>query len=39
MFATSWPILAGGFAITVVVLAISILGDSVRDALDPEVNQ
>lgn len=37
MFATSWPILSGGLAITVVVLAISILGDSVRDALDPEI--
>jgi peptide/nickel transport system permease protein len=36
MFATQWPILAGGLAITVVVLAISILGDSVRDVLDPE---
>ena len=38
MFATQWPILAGGLAITVVVLAISILGDSVRDVLDPETN-
>ncbi|PRX04703.1 ABC transporter permease [Martelella mediterranea] len=37
MFATSWPILAGGMAITVVVLAISVVGDAVRDALDPEV--
>ncbi len=36
MFATSWPILAGGLAITVVVLAISVLGDRVRDVLDPE---
>ena len=27
MFATSWPILSGGMAITVVVLAISVLGD------------
>lgn len=36
MFATQWPILAGGMAITVVVLAISVLGDSVRDVLDPE---
>ncbi len=39
MFSTQWPILAGGFAITVVVLAISILGDSVRDVLDPETSQ
>lgn len=39
MFATQWPILAGGLTITVVVLAISILGDSVRDTLDPETSQ
>jgi peptide/nickel transport system permease protein len=39
MFATQWPILAGGLAITIVVLGISILGDSVRDVLDPETNQ
>jgi peptide/nickel transport system permease protein len=36
MFATQWPIVAGGLAITIVVLAISVLGDSVRDVLDPE---
>lgn len=36
MFATQWPIVAGGAAITIVVLAISIIGDSVRDVLDPE---
>ncbi|MDP2081303.1 MAG: ABC transporter permease [Pseudotabrizicola sp.] len=39
MFATQWPIFAGGLAITIVVLAISIIGDSVRDHLDPETNQ
>ncbi len=39
MFATQWPIAAGGLAITIVVLAISIIGDSVRDFLDPETNQ
>lgn len=38
MFATPWPILAGGTAITLVVLAISIIGDAVRDTLDPELN-
>lgn len=38
IFASSWPIIAGGMAITVVVLAISIIGDAVRDALDPEIN-
>jgi peptide/nickel transport system permease protein len=36
IFATSWPIFAGGFAITIVVLAISVIGDAVRDVLDPE---
>lgn len=39
MFATQWPIIAGGLAITIVVLAISTVGDSVRDFLDPETNQ
>ena len=39
MFATQWPIIAGGLAITVVVLSISILGDSTRDVLDPETSQ
>ncbi len=39
MFATQWPIVAGGLAITVVVLAISLIGDSVRDVLDPETGQ
>lgn len=37
MFATPWPILTGGLAITIVVLAISTIGDAVRDALDPEI--
>jgi peptide/nickel transport system permease protein len=39
MFATQWPIVAGGLAITIVVLSVSIIGDSVRDVLDPETNQ
>jgi peptide/nickel transport system permease protein len=39
MFATSWPIYAGGLAITVVVLAISLIGDRLRDVLDPETGQ
>jgi peptide/nickel transport system permease protein len=39
MFATQWPIVAGGMAITIVVLSISLIGDSVRDDLDPETNQ
>lgn len=39
MFASSWPIIFGGLAITVVVLSISIIGDSLRDVLDPETAQ
>lgn len=39
MFATQWPIIAGGLAITIVVLSISIIGDAIRDHLDPETNQ
>lgn len=31
-----WPVIAAGIAITICVLAFNILGDSVRDALDPE---
>jgi peptide/nickel transport system permease protein len=31
-----WPVIAAGVAITVCVLAFNILGDAVRDALDPE---
>jgi peptide/nickel transport system permease protein len=38
LFATSWPILSGGLAITIVVLAISLIGDAARDELDPEIN-
>jgi len=38
MFATSWPILTAGLAITIVVMAISVIGDTMRDALDPEIN-
>ena len=39
MFTTQWPIVAGGLAITIVVLSISIIGDSIRDVLDPETSQ
>jgi peptide/nickel transport system permease protein len=31
-----WPVIAAGVAITVCVLAFNILGDAVRDVLDPE---
>lgn len=37
IFGTSWPIFAAGAAITVTVLAINLVGDAVRDELDPEI--
>ncbi len=36
IFGSPWPIIGAGFAITVVVLAFNVLGDAVRDLLDPE---
>jgi peptide/nickel transport system permease protein len=36
MFGSAWPIISAGFAITVVTLAINLLGDRIRDVLDPE---
>ena len=39
MFATQMPIITGGLAITIVVLAISLIGDAVRDVLDPETGR
>ena len=36
IFGSPWPIIGAGFAITVVVLAFNVLGDAVRDVLDPE---
>ena len=36
MFGSSWPIISAGCAITCVVLAFNLLGDAVRDVLDPE---
>jgi peptide/nickel transport system permease protein len=36
IFGSPWPIIGAGFAITVVVLAFNLLGDAVRDLLDPE---
>ena len=36
MFGSPWPIVAAGVAITVTVLAFNMLGDAVRDVLDPE---
>jgi peptide/nickel transport system permease protein len=36
MFGSSWPIIAAGVAITTTVLALNMIGDTVRDVLDPE---
>ncbi|MDE1996377.1 MAG: ABC transporter permease, partial [Rhizobiaceae bacterium] len=39
LFGSPWPIIAAGFAITCVVLSFNLIGDAVRDMLDPEANQ
>jgi peptide/nickel transport system permease protein len=39
MFGSAWPIIAAGLAITVTVLAFNLLGDAVRDVLDPELRE
>jgi peptide/nickel transport system permease protein len=36
LFGSPWPIVAAGFAITATTLAINLIGDSIRDVLDPE---
>ncbi|MBV9834678.1 MAG: ABC transporter permease [Alphaproteobacteria bacterium] len=36
LFGSPWPIVAAGLSITVTVLAFNMLGDKVRDVLDPE---
>ncbi len=36
IFGSPWPIIGAGFAITVVVLAFNLLGDALRDLLDPD---
>ncbi|HEY4200842.1 MAG TPA: ABC transporter permease [Devosiaceae bacterium] len=36
LFGSPWPIVGAGIAITLVVLAFNLIGDAVRDALDPE---
>jgi ABC-type dipeptide/oligopeptide/nickel transport system permease subunit len=33
-----WPAAFGGLAITITVLAFNILGDALRDMLDPEID-
>jgi peptide/nickel transport system permease protein len=39
LFGSPWPIIAAGFAITCVVLSFNLIGDAVRDQLDPETAQ
>lgn len=39
LFGSSWPIVSAGLAITVTVLAFNLLGDAVRDVLDPELRE
>jgi peptide/nickel transport system permease protein len=36
IFGSPWPIIGAGVSITLVILAFNILGDALRDALDPE---
>ena len=36
LFGSSWPIITAGAAITITVLAFNLIGDAVRDILDPE---
>lgn len=39
LFGSPWPIIGAGFAITCVVLSFNLLGDAVRDVLDPEISE
>jgi peptide/nickel transport system permease protein len=39
LFGSPWPIIGAGAAITVVVLAFNLVGDAVRDALDPSTQR
>jgi peptide/nickel transport system permease protein len=36
MTASPWPVIGAGFAISLTVLAFNMIGDSIRDVLDPE---
>ncbi|WP_052726169.1 ABC transporter permease [Devosia epidermidihirudinis] len=36
IFGSPWPIIGAGLLITVVVLSFNVMGDALRDALDPE---
>jgi peptide/nickel transport system permease protein len=39
LFGSPWPIIGAGIAITFVVLSFNLIGDAVRDVLDPETAQ
>lgn len=39
IFGSPWPIIGAGLAISVVVLAFNLIGDTARDVLDPETAQ
>jgi peptide/nickel transport system permease protein len=39
LFGSSWPIITAGAAITITVLAFNLIGDAVRDVLDPETRE
>lgn len=39
IFGSSWPIIGAGAAITLVVLSFNLLGDAIRDAIDPSTSE
>lgn len=39
LFGSAWPIVSAGIAITLTVLAFNLVGDAVRDVLDPELRE
>jgi peptide/nickel transport system permease protein len=39
LFGSPWPIVGAGIAITIAVLAFNLIGDAVRDELDPEISK
>lgn len=38
LFGSPWPIIGAGFLITLVVLSFNLIGDALRDVLDPETS-
>ena len=39
MFGSAWPVISAGLAITVTTLAINLIGDRIRDILDPDLRE